>query len=123
MNPVKLLEDFQNDGATKARITHRNTKGNVFVIEGKGLHRANAKKELKRLLNQRAAPDVTISDEEVFYLYRIKDGCDIYFWSIPARRLKAPLKSLSSKLAGRNCGIRIPATSLRFTFIKSKTGV
>lgn len=79
LNPVNLLEDFQNGGAAKTQITHRNTNGNVFVIRGKGLHQAGAKRELKRLLNQCAPPDVTISDEEVFYLHRIKDGRDIYF--------------------------------------------
>lgn len=80
VNPAKLLEDFQNGGKAKMHITHRNIKGNVFVIEGKGLHQANAKRELKRLLNQCAAPDVTISDEDIFYLHRLKDGYDIYFF-------------------------------------------
>ena len=79
VNPAKLLADFQNGGKVKAHITHRNTNGNVFVIAGKGLHQAHAKGVLKRLLNRCAPPDVTISDEEVFYLHRIKDGCDIYF--------------------------------------------
>ncbi len=78
--PAKLLEDFKNGGKAKVHITHRNTKGNVFVIQGKGLHQSHAQKKLKRLLHQCAAPDVTISDEEVFYLHRIKDGYDIYFF-------------------------------------------
>lgn len=92
VNPAKLLEDFQNGGKAKAHITHRNTKGNVFVIGGKGLHHAKAKRELKRLLNQCAAPDVTISDEEIFYLHRVTQsarlesvqagslGYDVYFF-------------------------------------------
>ncbi|MCI0699173.1 hypothetical protein L0337_45125 [candidate division KSB1 bacterium] len=79
-NPQKLLNAFQNGNSAKIRIRHRNTAGNAFVIEGKGLHQAKAKKELRRLLNQCAAPDVTISDEDIFYLHRIKDGHDIYFF-------------------------------------------
>lgn len=80
VNPAKLLDDFQIGGKSKVHITHRNAQGNVFVIEGKGLHQANAKRELKRLLNQCAAPDVTISEEDIFYLHRLKDGYDIYFF-------------------------------------------
>ncbi len=77
-SPIKLLDDFQN-GARFA-VKQKRGKGKVFVVQGKGLHQAKKKAELKRILNLCAPPDVTISREEVFYLHRVKDGRDVYFF-------------------------------------------
>lgn len=77
VNPDKLLQDFSN--GARFDVAQKRGKGNVFVIQGKGLAKAGKKKVLRKLLNQCAPPDVTISDEDVFYLHRVKDEYDLYF--------------------------------------------
>jgi hypothetical protein len=72
------LDGFQN-GARFA-VKQKRGKGRVFLLQGKGLHQAKKKAELGRILNLCAPPDVTISREEVFYLHRVKDGHDVYFF-------------------------------------------
>ncbi len=78
-NPEKLLHNFSN--GAKFGITHKNSRGNVYVIKGKGLHRENKKNEFKKILEKCITPDVTISNEDVFYLHRVKDNFDIYFFA------------------------------------------
>lgn len=78
ISPTELSDAFYNGGEFK--VWHQNSKENVFVFQGKGLNQAGKKKELKRVLNACATPDVTISDKEVFYLHRVKDGHDLYFF-------------------------------------------
>jgi hypothetical protein len=80
VDPDELLGQFQNGGSSAVTIAHRNSRGNVFVIGGKGLYQSKAKDKLRRILNKCVAPDVTISDEDVFYLHRVKDGFDCYFF-------------------------------------------
>ena len=77
-NPEKLLKNFSN--GAKFSIKHKNTQGDVYLLNGKGMHRERKKNELKKLLNECIVPDVTISSEEVFYLHRVKDNFDIYFF-------------------------------------------
>ncbi len=76
-NPEKLLKNFAN--GAKFSIKHKNTTGDVYLLNGKGMHKERKKSELKKLLNQCVVPDVTISSEDVFYLHRVKDDFDIYF--------------------------------------------
>ncbi len=79
-NPVQLLEAFRHEANTKLTVLHRKSIGDAYVFKGMGLHRmAGARRELGRILNRCAPPDVTISDEEVFYLHRVKDGVDLFF--------------------------------------------
>ncbi|HEX9652821.1 MAG TPA: glycosyl hydrolase [bacterium] len=78
VNPAKLLDGFQN--GARFTVKQKRGKGKAFVMQGKGLHQSRKKAELKRILNLCAPPDVTISREEVFYLHRVKDGHDIYFF-------------------------------------------
>jgi hypothetical protein len=77
-NPEKLLHSFSN--GVKFQVAHKNTKGDVFVIKGKGLHKEKKKNELKKILSKCITPDVTISNEDIFYLHRVKDNFDIYFF-------------------------------------------
>ncbi len=77
-NPEKLLKSFSN--GAKFSIKHKNTKGDVYLLNGKGMHVERKKNELKKLLNQCIVPDVTISSEDVFYLHRVKDDFDLYFF-------------------------------------------
>lgn len=76
-DPNQLLNNFRN-GATFG-ITHKNSTGDVYVIEGKGLNKERNKEKLNELILRCIMPDVTISNEDVFYLHRQKDGYDIYF--------------------------------------------
>ncbi|HTR98400.1 MAG TPA: glycosyl hydrolase, partial [Bacteroidota bacterium] len=57
----------------------RKGKGNVYVFTGAGLHHGTGRKKLEELLRRTVPPDVTIGDEEVFYLHRVKDDRDIFF--------------------------------------------
>ena len=72
-----LLKNFSN--GAEFGITHKNSKGDVYVIEGKGLNNEKRKKELNEVILKCIKPDVTINNEDVFYLHRQKDGFDIYF--------------------------------------------
>jgi hypothetical protein len=76
-DPQGMLHNFAN-GATFG-ITHKNAKGDIYVIEGKGLNRERRKEKLNEIILKCIRPDVTISNEDVFYLHRQKDGYDIYF--------------------------------------------
>src|SRR5690554_2431462 len=49
-----------------------------FIAQEAALE-ARREEVLRTLLRTCAVPDVTISDEDVFYLHRVKDGFDIYF--------------------------------------------
>jgi hypothetical protein len=74
----KLLSEFQN-GSTFNVISNGRSK-NVHVVSGKGLYRERKQKELKFLIESCIVPDVTIDNENIFYLHRIKDNFDIYFF-------------------------------------------
>lgn len=76
-DPEKLLHNFDNGASF--RISHKNSKGDVYIIEGKGLNSERRKKELNDIIRKCINPDVTISNEDIFYLHRQKDGYDIYF--------------------------------------------
>ncbi|MGE5715944.1 MAG: glycosyl hydrolase, partial [Acidobacteriota bacterium] len=80
LHPGRLLEKFRNGGNGALRLEHRNGRGNVFVLHGKGLHEAKSPRMLKHALERCITPDVTVSDEEVFYLHRVKNGIDLYFF-------------------------------------------
>ena len=76
-DPQGMLHNFRN-GATFG-ITHKNGNGDVYVVEGKGLNRERKKEKLNEIILKCIKPDVTISNEDVFYLHRQKDEYDIYF--------------------------------------------
>lgn len=76
-DPQKLLHNFFNSASFN--ISHKNSRGDVFVLKGKGLYKSDKKNELKKILTKCIVPDVTISNEDIFYLHRIKDEHDIYF--------------------------------------------
>ena len=78
INPENLFSLFKAESEFK--INHKNTTGDVYVIEGKGLHKERPKEELRSIINECLVPDVTIDNENVFYLHRIKDNFDIYFF-------------------------------------------
>ncbi|MEW6511950.1 MAG: glycosyl hydrolase [Bacteroidota bacterium] len=81
VDPDGLLRSFEKGGNERVRTVHRNGKGVVFVLEGMGLHGGSGEKELAGVLRRCVTPDVTVGAEEVFYLHRVKDGLDIYFFA------------------------------------------
>jgi hypothetical protein len=75
IEPKKLLKEFQN-GA----VFNVHTNGNVHVISGKGLYQERKQEELRSLIESCITPDITINNENILYLHRIKDDFDIYFF-------------------------------------------
>jgi len=80
VEPSVLLREFQKGRKARFDILRRTGRAKTFVMQGPGLHAERPKRKLKQVLNECAPPDVTISDEDVFYLHRIKDGLDLYFF-------------------------------------------
>jgi len=79
VDPQKILHNFGN-GAVFG-VTHKNSNGDVYVIEGRGLNIEREKEKLNEIILKCINPDVSISDENIFYLHRKKDGFDIYFFA------------------------------------------
>lgn len=77
-DPDALLKNMSN-GAKFKISSKKSAKGEVHVIEGKGLNVHKKDEELGKLLAKCVTPDVTIDNENVLYLHRKKDGYDIYF--------------------------------------------
>jgi len=78
VDPTDLMDDFRKKNPIT--ITKKNATEKVFTIHGQGLHQQKKSETLQTLLNQCITPDVTISRGEVFYLHRIKDNYDLYFF-------------------------------------------
>jgi hypothetical protein len=78
VDPVEVLKDFEDNRNTRQKVYQKNGKGKVFFLKGKGLVQGGSN-ELEKILKTTVAPDVTISEEDVFYLHRRKDGFDVYF--------------------------------------------
>jgi hypothetical protein len=79
VDPQKILNAYNNGGKIHGRVVRKEGKGKIYFLQGKGLHQSKPKETLKRILDRCVVPEVTISDEDVFYLHRIKDGYDLYF--------------------------------------------
>jgi hypothetical protein len=99
VSPAALLGHFRSSTSDRVTILKKNGRGKVFTFKGKGLARAGAKRELQRILHACAPPDVTISDEEVFYLHRVKDAFDIYFFANTSQQAK-PAVEISFEAGG-----------------------
>jgi hypothetical protein len=78
-SPDEFLQQFTSDGTDKISWMRPTEDTPIHVLRGPGLSAAPDKDLLQRVLNECAAPDIEISDEDVFYLHRVKDGVDIYF--------------------------------------------
>jgi hypothetical protein len=79
VNSSSVLEDFlMGDSGTLKTISRHS---NVFFISGKGLSASGDRKILRDVLLRCLEPDVTVSDGNVFYLHREKNGRDIYFFT------------------------------------------
>ncbi|MBN2413072.1 hypothetical protein JXQ31_15405 [candidate division KSB1 bacterium] len=78
INPEMMLDNFKN--GAQFDITKKNTSGKVCVIHGKGLYTENKKEKLDNIISECIVPDVIINNEKIFYLHRIKDDYNIYFF-------------------------------------------
>ena len=76
-DPQQMLHNFSNGASFN--INHKSSTGDVYVIEGKGLNTERRKDKLNDLILKCIKPDITISNEDIFYLHRQKDNYDIYF--------------------------------------------
>jgi len=74
-NPDELLKEFK--GGKKAK--RKTVNSNFFFFNRTKSSIAEKEKELNKLIRQCITPDVVISNDEVFYLHRVKDDQDIYF--------------------------------------------
>ncbi|HYG67860.1 MAG TPA: glycosyl hydrolase, partial [Anaeromyxobacteraceae bacterium] len=104
IDPGALLDRFQRGEAGPFNVRYGkgpNGGGNVIVFTGGGLGTAGAEEArrlasedmgardevisdaardgLKAALDRCITPDVTISEPDVFYLHRVKDGHDVFF--------------------------------------------
>lgn len=78
-DPAKLLADFGRHGSSGKGTAYKNSRGKAFTIKGAGLYSCDSREGLDKIISKCISPDVTISEEDVFYLHRRKDGYDIYF--------------------------------------------
>ena len=76
-DPELILKRFSNNSVFE--ITHKESKGDIFLIEGNGLNKAQRRDRLNDVILKCIKPDVTINNEDIFYLHRQKDGYDLYF--------------------------------------------
>lgn len=96
-NPEELLNNINSK--VKFKINHKKAKGDVYVIETNGLSIQRKEKEIKKLLNECVLPDVTINNEQVFYLHRVKDEYDVYFIINTLQKPQGKVKISFEKLA------------------------
>ncbi len=80
VDPRSLLEDYLAGRANGLKVLSGPQGRNVHFTKGSGLHAKKAKQTLARIITGSVRPDVTISDEEVFYLHRQKGEDDLYFF-------------------------------------------
>ncbi|HTX99809.1 MAG TPA: glycosyl hydrolase [Bacteroidota bacterium] len=79
IDPRRLLREFE--GASISKTTAIRKGKNVIFLKGKGLHASAGRRPLQAALAGALSPDVKVSDEEIFYLHRVKDDFDIYFFA------------------------------------------
>ncbi|MEW6652547.1 MAG: glycosyl hydrolase [Bacteroidota bacterium] len=77
IEPSLMKKKFQS-GSKPCLV--KNQRENIFVVHGEGLHKQRDYKLLGSIIGKCITPDVTISDKDVFYLHREKDGFDIYYF-------------------------------------------
>jgi hypothetical protein len=81
VDPVGLFTQFKKDGSTRVSVKKKPGKEKVYVLAGRGLHHGRGRKQLAEVLAMCVAPDVTVSEGDVFCLHRVKDEHDIYFFA------------------------------------------
>lgn len=80
-DPADLLKHLSNGSSFTVNKVSSIGKGSVYLFEGKGLSKEKKETEIKKLLEEILTPDVTIGEEDVFYLHKVKDDFDLYFFT------------------------------------------
>ncbi len=88
VDPVKALKAVESGKDAPLRIIRKAGKGSVTTFAGPGLSKTRPSETLRKALEASITPDVTISDGDVFYLHRVKDGFDIYFLANTSKEWK-----------------------------------
>ena len=79
VDPVPIYRSIADGRKIGNRVVSKKGRGKAFFLQNAGLHRTKPKNLIKKILGSCIVADVTISDDNIFYLHRIKDGYDIYF--------------------------------------------
>lgn len=80
VDPIVVRERFsQETQELKVHTQDHPSGGKGIFVEGSGFAAHNSRELLASLLKDCITPDVEISDPQIFYLHRLKDGKDIYF--------------------------------------------
>jgi len=100
IEPIALKKRFlSGEVEQRLHINDNDSGGKAIVMESSGLHQVSQPEWLDRSLRQCITPDVEINDDEVFYLHRVKDNKDVYFFINPTE----VDRSISCKLEGEGC--------------------
>lgn len=80
VNPDTLKEEFLSSKETGLTLTTRESgNGKVVFVSGQGFAKNDDIGTLKQLMLSCIRPEITIDNDEVFYLHRVKDGKDFFF--------------------------------------------
>ena len=85
VNPIEIREQWLADQKGQPRVStveHENGSKAILVTGG-GFGASGSLDLLDEVLRQSITPDVEIDDPNVFYLHRVKDGKDVYFFVNP----------------------------------------
>ncbi|MCF7802642.1 MAG: hypothetical protein K9N57_00465 [Candidatus Marinimicrobia bacterium] len=96
-DPKEIYADFSNGAQFDVR--HYRESGSVTVIHGKGMSQERKRDELDEALRNVITPDVTIDEDDVFYLHRVKDEYDLYFFANTAQEDKGEVQITFEQLA------------------------
>lgn len=89
VDPGQLHHAFAHALRSRTTVHHRAAgKGHAYVLKGKGLYDRSSRAQLLKVLQASLIPDVTVSEEDVFYLHRVKDDFDIYFFANTSQQEK-----------------------------------
>lgn len=79
VDPLTVQQSLLNGKKIADKVISKKGKGKAYFLRSAGLHKSKPKHHIDKILRSCINPDVTIGDENIFYLHRIKDGYDIYF--------------------------------------------
>ncbi|NMB12563.1 MAG: hypothetical protein GX977_09790 [Firmicutes bacterium] len=84
IDPEVIRSTFLEGEVEPKRYINKNTAGGTAVfLQSSGLNQMDEPAWLDESIRLCISPDVEIDDDEVFYLHRVKDGKDIYFFVNP----------------------------------------
>jgi len=97
VDPKEMYDNFSN--GAQFEVAHHRESGSVTVIHGKGMNQERKREELDQALRKVISPDVTIDEDDVFYLHRVKDEYDLYFFANTAQEDKGEVRITFEQLA------------------------